>query len=105
VLDSARTVAGVLSLAKCDRRLVVDRWPCEPNLEAAVDDWLSSHAVLDPRAWTARAALMSSFVGADRLGPAELIVALDARGITPRRKGNVHGFDGVALQEDGDVEG
>jgi hypothetical protein len=98
-LDSHRTVSGVLGLAKFDPRLVASDWPCHPEIEAAVDEWLSDRCTLDPDAWTPRADLLASFTGWDRFDPNDLAIAWAARGITHRRKGNVHGFDGVALRE------
>jgi hypothetical protein len=102
-LDSARTVSGVLSLAKCDRRLVVDRWPCQPELERAVDEWLADHCELDAKAWTPRADLLASFPSRDQFDQDELLIALAERNIVRRRQGNAHGFDGVRIREAGDV--
>jgi hypothetical protein len=97
-VDSNRVVSGVLSLAKCDPRLVVSDWPCHPDIEAAVDGWIADYCVFSPDAWTPRADILASFEGWERFDPDELSIALDARGITYRRKGNTHGFDGVRLR-------
>lgn len=102
-IDSHRSVAGVLALAKCNPGLAVDDWPCHPDLEAAVDEWISDHCILDPDAWTPRPAMLASTTGWERFDAYELASALAARGITYRRKGNIHGFDGARLK-DGDDE-
>ena len=102
-LDSHRSVVGVLSLAKSDPRLVVSGWPCHPDLETAVDEWISDHCVLDPHAWTPRPAMMASTAGWERFDADELSEALKAKGIVYRRRGNVHGFDGVRLKDSYDV--
>jgi hypothetical protein len=101
-IDSHRSVAGVLALAKCDPRLVASDWPCHPDLEAAVDEWINDHCVLDPHAWTPRRSMLASTTGWERFGADELTCALEARGLTYPRKGNVHGFDGVRLKDEGD---
>jgi hypothetical protein len=49
-VDSNRVVSGVLSLAKCDPRLVVSDWPCHPDIEAAVDGWIADYCVFSPDA-------------------------------------------------------
>jgi hypothetical protein len=64
----------------------------------AVDDWVNDHCVLDPEAWTRRPELLASFIAWERFDAAELTSARKARGITYRRKGNTHGFDGVRLK-------
>jgi hypothetical protein len=102
-LDSHRSVAGVLALAKCDPRLVVSDWPCHPDLKAAVDEWIEERCELDPGAWTPRPAMLATTAGWERFDADELSEALEARGIVYRRKGNVHGFDGVRLRENADV--
>ena len=66
-LDSARTVASVLSLAKCDPRLVVSDWPCHPDVEAAVDSWLADHCAFSADTWTP---------GADLLGQRRIVPSL-----------------------------
>jgi hypothetical protein len=99
-IDSHRSVAGVVALAKCDPRLVVSDWPCHPEIEAAVSGWLDDHCTLDPSAWTARAELLASFVGWERFDADDLSAVLAAHGITYRRKANSHGFDGVLLKDD-----
>ncbi len=101
-LDSARSVDGVLALAKSDPRLVVSGWPCHPDLETAVDEWMEERCVLDPGAWTARPAMLASTAGWERFDADELSEALKARGIVYRRRGNVHGFNGVRLKGDAD---
>lgn len=103
-VDSKRVVSSVLGLAKCDPRLVASDWPCHPDIEAAVDGWISNHCSLDPEAWTPRAALLASFIGWERFDADDLTSAWAARGITYRRKANVHGFDGIKLREAEDVE-
>lgn len=99
-VDSNRFVFGVSGLAKCPR-LVASDWPCHPDIEAAVDGWINDHCVLDPEAWTRRADLLASFICWERFDADDLTSAWAARGITYRRKANVHGFDGVKLREDG----
>ena len=103
-IDSHRTVAALLALAKSDPRLVASEWPCDPHIEAAVDGWINDHCVLDPEAWTPRSELLASFVDWERFDAGDLTSAWAARGITYRRKANVHGFDGVKLREAEDVE-
>lgn len=103
-VDSNRVVSGVLGLAKCDPRLVASDWPCHPDIEAAVDGWINDHCSLDPEAWTRRADLLASFIGWERFDADDLTSAWAARGITYRRKANVHGFDGVKLREADDVQ-
>jgi hypothetical protein len=97
-VDSNRVVSGVLSLAKCDPSLVVSDWPCHPDIEEAVDDWLADHCVFSPEAWTPRSDLLASFVGWEKFDADDLSIAFDARGLTYRRKGNTSGFDGVSLR-------
>jgi hypothetical protein len=97
-IDSHRSVAGVVALAKCDPRLVVSDWPCHPDIEEAVDAWLADHCIFSPDAWTPRADLLASFVGWEKFDADDLGIAFDARGLTYRRKGNTHGFDGVRLR-------
>jgi hypothetical protein len=97
-IDSNRVVSGVLSLAKCDPRLVVSDWPCHPDIEAAVDAWLADHCVFSPGAWTPRADLLAWFVRWQSFDADDLSIAFDARGLTYRRKGNTPGFDGVRLK-------
>jgi hypothetical protein len=104
VIDSHRSVAGVLALAKCNPTLAVSDWPCHPDLEAAVDEWISDHCVLDPDAWTPRAAMLASTTGWERFDADELTCALEARGLSYRRRGNVHGFDGLRLKDEADDE-
>ena len=99
-IDSHRSVAGVLALAKCDPRLVAEDWPRDPFIGAAVASWIADHAILDPNAWTPRADLLASFVGWERFDADDLSAALAAHGITYRRKANSHGFDGVLLKDD-----
>jgi hypothetical protein len=96
--DSARVVSAVLSLAKCDPRLVVSDWPCDPFIEDAVDAWLADHCVFSTEAWTPRADLLATFEGWQRFDADDLSIAFDARGLTYRRKGNTPGFDGVRLR-------
>jgi hypothetical protein len=98
-LEGHRTVSGVLGLAQFDPRLVSSDWSCHLEIEAAVSEWLNDRCTLDPEAWTRRSDLLASFTGWDRFDPNDLAIASAARGITHRRKGNVHGFDGVALRE------
>ena len=97
-LDSARTVASVLSLAKCDPRLVVSDWPCHPDVEAAVDSWLADHCAFSADTWTPRADLLATFVGWEQFDADDLSNVFASRGLTYRRKGNTHGFDGVRLK-------
>jgi hypothetical protein len=59
-IDSNRTVNAVLALAKFDPRILVSKWPCHPDLEAAVDAWIADRCVLDPKAWTSRPAMLAS---------------------------------------------
>jgi hypothetical protein len=103
-IDSHRSAAGVVALAKCDPRLVVTGWPCHPDIEAAVDGWIADHCEIDPEAWTARAELLASFVGFERFDRDELSIALAARGIMRQRRRNIHGFCGIRLREGGDVD-
>jgi hypothetical protein len=103
-VDSNRVVRGVLSLAKCDPRLVASDWPCDPHIEAAVAEWVSDHVILDPNAWTPRADLLASFVGWEQFDADDLTAALEAHGITYRRKANSHGFDGMRIKDDSDVD-
>jgi hypothetical protein len=91
-----------LSLAKCDPRLIISDWPCHPDLEGAVDEWIDQRVELDPDAWTPRPAMLASTAGWERFDADELSKALEARGIRYRRKGNVHGFDGVRPWEGDD---
>ena len=42
--------------------------------------------------------MLASTSGWDDFDGQELSKALEARGITYRRKGNIHGFDGVRLR-------
>jgi hypothetical protein len=97
-IDSARTVAAVLSLARCDPGLVCADWPCDPFIEEAVAAWLADHCVLDPNAWTRRSDLLASFVGYEQFAPEDVNGELAAHGITYRRKANSPGFDGVRLK-------
>jgi hypothetical protein len=99
-LDSARTVAAVLNLAKCDRRIACSDWPEHPELGAALDGWLADRFTLDAEAWTPRSAMLAAMVGWKRFDAGELSEALAARGITYQRRGNVHGFCGVKLRGD-----
>jgi len=46
--------------------------------------------------------VLASTAGWERFDADELSKALEIRGIRYRRKGNVHGFDGVRLREDAD---
>jgi hypothetical protein len=101
-LDSHRSAAGVVALAKCDPRLVVSDWPCHPDLETAVDEWIEERCVLNSDAWTPRPALLASFAAWERFDAEELTAAWERRGIVYRRKGNVHGFDGVRLRDEDD---
>jgi hypothetical protein len=103
-IDSARVVSAVLSLAKCDLRLACADWPCDPQVEVAVDGWIADHCALDPNAWTRRSDLLTSFVGWEQFDPNEVASAWAARRITYRRKGNSPGFDGVRLRGDEDVD-
>jgi hypothetical protein len=103
-VDSNRVVRGVLSLAKCDPRLVASDWPCDPHIEAAVAEWVSDHVTLDPNAWTPRADLLASFAGWEQFDADDLTAALEAHGITYRRKANSHGFDGMRIKDDSDVD-
>ena len=75
-----------------------------PTLRPAVDGWINDHCSLDPEAWTRRADLLASFIGWERFDADDLTSAWAARGITYRRKANVHGFDGVKLREADDVQ-
>jgi hypothetical protein len=97
-LDSARTVASVLSLAKCDPRLVVSDWPCHPDVEAAVDRWFADHCAFSADTWTPRADLLATFAGWEQFDADDLSNVFASRGLTYRRKGNTHGFDGVRLK-------
>lgn len=99
-IDSHRSAAGVLALAKCDPRLVVKDWPLDPHLEAAIDERIADHCELDPGAWTPRKAMLETAAGSwDRFDADELSEALQRRGIVYRRKGNTHGFCGIRLRE------
>jgi len=100
-IDSHRSVAGVLALAKADPRLAVSNWSQHPDIEEAIAEWLDQRAELDPSAWTPRPELLASFAGWERFDPRELTEAWEARGITYRRKANVHGFSGVRVREAG----
>jgi hypothetical protein len=62
--------------------------------------------VLDAAAWTPRPAMLASATGWDweRFEADELSEALKARGIIYRRRGNVHGFDGLRLKDEADDE-
>jgi hypothetical protein len=97
-VDSNRVGSGVLSLAKCDPRLVCADWPCDPHIEEAVAGWVSDHCILAAEEWTPRADLLASFVGWEQFCPDDLMSALEAHGITYRRKVNSHGFNGVRLK-------
>ncbi len=101
-LDSHRSVAGVLALSKSDPRLVVDGYPCHPELEAAVDDLVRDYYVIDPEAWTPRVQVLKTTTALERFDVDELSRALEARGIVYRRKGNVHGYEGIRLRETAD---
>ena len=101
-IDSHRSAAGVVALAKCDPRLVAADWPEDPDLEAAVEEWIDDHCELDPAAWTARADLLASFPQWSLWSGDAVGRAWARRGIAYRRKGNVHGFDGVKLRETDD---
>jgi hypothetical protein len=101
-LDSARSVNGLLSLAKADHRLIASDWPCDPEIEGAVDAWLTDHCVLDEDAWTKRSDLLATFVGWEDFDPEDLTAALEARGLSYRRAGNVPGFDGVRIRDEDD---
>ena len=85
-LDSHRSVAAVLGLAKCDPRLVANQWPCHPDIEAAVDEWISDHCVLDPEAWTPRTDLLASFIGWERFDADDLTSAWRL-GLSPTAQG------------------
>jgi hypothetical protein len=103
-IDSHRSVAGVLALAKCDPRLVAEDWPCDPFIEAAVSEWLSDHCVLDPDAWTPRADLLATFVNWQDFDREDLAAALEVRGVSYVRRGNIHGFCGIRLKDDDHVD-
>jgi hypothetical protein len=103
-IDSSRAVNAVLSLAKFDPRIFVSDWPCHPDLEAAVDGWISERCVLDPTSWTPRPAMLATTAGWERFDGDELSEALKARGIIYRRRGNVHGFDRLRLKDEADDE-
>lgn len=98
-VDSNRYVSGVLSLAKCDPRLAAGDWPCDPHIEAAVSEWIRDYCELDPEAWTRRSDLLDSFIGWDRFDPEDLTGAMEAHGISYRRKGNIPGFTGIRLRD------
>jgi hypothetical protein len=101
-IDSHRSAAGVVALAKCDPRIACADWPCDPQIEAAVDAWISDRCILAAEEWTPRADLLASFPNWQQFDPDDLTAALDARGISYRRKANTHGFDGVRLKGDDD---
>jgi hypothetical protein len=103
-IESNRWINAVLAIAKFDPKILVSRWPCHPDLEAAVDGWISERCTLGATAWMSRPAMMASAApyGWDRFESDELTKALDGRGIMYRRKGNIHGFDGVTLRDDSD---
>jgi hypothetical protein len=103
-IDSHRSVAGVLALAKCDPRLVAQDWPCDPFIEAAVSEWLADHCVLSPDAWTPRADLLATFVNWQDFDREDLTAALEVRGLSYVRRGNIHGFCGVRLKDGDDVD-
>jgi hypothetical protein len=77
--------------------IVRDNRTSHPDLEAAVDEWISDHCVLDPDAWTPRPAMLASTTGWERFDANELSCALEARGLSYRSGGNVHGFGGLRL--------
>lgn len=103
-IDSHRSVAGVLALAKCDPRLVAEDWPCDPFIEAAVSEWLADHCVLSPHAWTPRADLLATFVNWQDFDREDLTAALEVRGVSYVRRGNIHGFCGIRLKDGDDVD-
>jgi hypothetical protein len=104
-----RLIATVPSLAcwrlpSAIRRSPSAIGPCHPDVEAAVDEWISDHCVLDPDAWTPRPAMLASTTGWERFDADELTCALEARALSYRRRGNVHGFDGLRLKDEVDDE-
>jgi hypothetical protein len=98
-IDSHRSVAGVLALAKCNPILAATDWPCDPFVEEAVAAWVNDHCVIDPNAWTRRSYLLASFVGWEQFDPDDVTSVLEDCGATYRRKGNTPGFDGVRLKD------
>ena len=104
-IDSSRSVNAVLALVKYDRTIFVGDWPPHPDLDEAVDGWIADRCVLDPKAWTSRPAMLATTTefGWDRFENDELTEALAARGITCRRRRNVHGFDGFKFREGCDL--
>jgi hypothetical protein len=97
-LDSHRSVAGVVALAKCDPRLVADSWPCHPEIEGAVAEWIEGRVSLDPEGWVSSCELLKSFPNWQRFDPDDLSAAWAAHGITFARKRNKLGFSGVKLK-------
>jgi hypothetical protein len=94
-----------VALAKCDPRLVADRWPCHPEIEGAVAEWIEGRVTLDPEGWTSSDDLLKSFPNWQRFDPDDLTAAWATYGITFARKRNEPGFFGVKLKlrEGGDV--
>lgn len=86
-IDSNRWVNAVLALVKFDPRIWVADWPPHPDLEAAIDGWISERCTLDATAWMSRPAMMASAApyGWDRFESEELTKALTARSITGAR--------------------
>jgi hypothetical protein len=89
-IDSHRSAAGVVALAKADPRLACSDWPCDPYIEAPVAAWVDDHCILAAEEWTPRNDLLASFVGWEQFDPDDLLSAWAAHGITYRKKGNSH---------------
>ncbi len=103
-LDCYRAASGVLSLAKCDPRIAVSDWPCNPDILDAIEVWLAGPVELAPDGFLSLADPRKTLPQARKWDRAEANAALEACGITYRRKANVHGFDGVKLWEADDAQ-
>ena len=102
-IDSSRGVNAILALVKYDPRIFVGRRPFHPDLEAAVDGWISDYCELDAAAWTMRSAMLPTTKVLERFEIEELNEALAARGITYRRRGHTHGYAGFKLRDGFDL--
>jgi hypothetical protein len=99
-----RAASGVLSLAKCDPRIAVSDWPCNPDILDAIEVWLAGPVELAPDGFLSLADPRKTLPQAREWDRADANAALEACGVTYRRKANVHGFDGVKLWEAHDVQ-
>jgi hypothetical protein len=98
-IDSHRSVAGVLALAKADPRLAVDSPPGHPDIEAATEEWLEAHCELDPEAWTSTDDIVADLPECLNWDDEDTEEVWAQYGIEPEQRDGVWGYRGVRVVE------